>query len=476
MTIFENPFYLLDASMCDNRKKLQTLFAEKSLLGDEALYENALHALISPTKRLAAELRWLPGCENAREIIERLNLYTKNASYFYKDVTSITQANEISSINILLTLLPKIIIQDLYEIIYGISAHQFNICPELLIETINHTRSGAGFPIINDTTLIENELYIYNSEISMTVLMVLRKLPLQEYRDLAAHFSSDCARQLLDDILHDYALTITPHIQLISDSIKSHAAVLMWSSIKSLYQIELEKLKQLIAEWQYYMAPLRIHAIASGSHSIAKEKEDDIIPFLLDSAIKSLNQYKLREALCFFELLFEITPDNEIYKELRQAVSNLTTRISSVQEEQNAAIVDSYRKVALEAWEAEKALYDKEMRLRSEEAAEKEQARIQQNKIERFRQLSQQAWEEEQRKNDEEARQRSSRAEAHAKEQREHARQKEEIRKKCLTLLEQKEFLQAKRKALGAFSGKEKKKIDDEIAGIERELAHNLSE
>ncbi|MEA4919417.1 MAG: hypothetical protein VB078_00630 [Clostridiaceae bacterium] len=62
-------------------------------------------------------------------------------------------------------------------------------------------------------------------------------------------------------------------------------------------------------------------------------------------------------------------------------------------------------------------------------------------------------------------------AEDQAKERREHARQKEEKQKMRLALLKKKESLQTKRKALGIFSGKEKKRLDDEIAGIERKLA-----
>ena len=472
MTIFENPFYLLDADMCDNRRKLQTLYAEKSLLGDEALLENALQTLTSPAKRLPAELRWLPGCDNAREIVDRLNLYTKNESCFYKDVISIIYDEiDIPVINLLLTLLPKIDNDDLCETICGISALQLNIYPKFLLDAINRTRSKANFPSINDVTMIENELRVYNLEISTTVLTKVRKLTLREYHDLVVNFASDSSHQLLDDILHDYALAITPHLQHIIDNIKSNTAVLRRSSIKFEHQNELDELKQLCSEWQYYMVPLQDHAIVTGSQSIVKEKEDDIVPFLIDSAKELLNQNAPQEALCFWELLYGITPDGGTYKDLREAISNILTSFISLREERDAAIADRYRKAALDAWEAEKAQYDKEARLRSEEAAEKEKERIQQNKIERYKQLSQQAWEEEQRKNDEEARQRSRMAEKQAKEQRERARQKEEMQKARLALLTQKESLQARRKVLGIFSGKEKKKIDDEIAGIERKLA-----
>ncbi|MEA4919416.1 MAG: hypothetical protein VB078_00625 [Clostridiaceae bacterium] len=103
---------------------------------------------------------------------------------------------------------------------------------------------------------------------------------------------------------------------------------------------------------------------------------------------RAINQNATQEALCFWELLYGITPDGGIYKDLREAISNILTSFNFVRAERDEAIADRYRKAALDAWEAEKAQYDKEARLRSEEAAEKEKERIHQNKIERYKQTT----------------------------------------------------------------------------------------
>ncbi len=512
MTIFDNPFYLLDATVYDDRKKLQTLYARKNLLGDEALFENALQILTNPAKRLFAELRWFPGCDDSREIMSSLKLYRIKKSSFYKEFISlIYDGIDIPVINILLTLLPEIDYDNLCEIIRGISSIQSNICPQILLGTINRTRSKAGFPHVNDVNLIKNELISYNTEVSMTVLKKLRTLTISQYHDLVVNLASDSSGELPDDILYDYALTVTPQIQIILDDIKDNAYVVRHTLIKSEHKKELDKIKQLCTEWCYYMLPLREHVIATGSQSIAKEKEDSLISLLDDTAQALKKQQALQEALFFWELLYYITPDAGNYKNLRESISKVLEAFKSVQEERDASRTEEYRKASIKAWEEEKAQYDKEARLRSVEAAEKEKERIRQNNIEKNRQLSQQMWEKEQKKYDEEARLRSIEAaekekerirqnnieknkqmsqqiwekeqkkkveearlrsiEATQKEQQQRMRQENVMLKNRLALLTQKESLRAKRKELGIFSGKEKEKIDNAIADIDRKLS-----
>lgn len=57
----ENPFYLLNATPADPRQRLQQLAEDAQLGGHAERAEAAYTALIKPTNRLDAELRWLPG-------------------------------------------------------------------------------------------------------------------------------------------------------------------------------------------------------------------------------------------------------------------------------------------------------------------------------------------------------------------------------------------------------------------------------
>ena len=61
MIIKENPFYILGASLRDNRQKIMSLAEEKSLEVDEAVCSEARMVLTNPRRRLVAELSWFPG-------------------------------------------------------------------------------------------------------------------------------------------------------------------------------------------------------------------------------------------------------------------------------------------------------------------------------------------------------------------------------------------------------------------------------
>ena len=74
MNLFENPFYVLGASPSDNRRRLRTLYDEKSLFNSSETCDDALQTLTHPLKLLNAEIRWFPGCrlDESENIICRL--------------------------------------------------------------------------------------------------------------------------------------------------------------------------------------------------------------------------------------------------------------------------------------------------------------------------------------------------------------------------------------------------------------------
>lgn len=61
MEFAHNPFFLLGASLQDNRRRIFDLGEEKSLLTGEDGVREATATLTNPRKRLAAELAWIPG-------------------------------------------------------------------------------------------------------------------------------------------------------------------------------------------------------------------------------------------------------------------------------------------------------------------------------------------------------------------------------------------------------------------------------
>ena len=60
MDLRHNPFYILGASMTDNKRRIMELAEEKSLFGDEEAVEEAKTILLDPIRRIDAELSWFP--------------------------------------------------------------------------------------------------------------------------------------------------------------------------------------------------------------------------------------------------------------------------------------------------------------------------------------------------------------------------------------------------------------------------------
>ena len=73
--IKENPFYILEVSTRDTRQKIVEMAEDKSLELDEELVQKAQSNLVTPSRRLTAELDWFPGVAPARisKIIDALD-------------------------------------------------------------------------------------------------------------------------------------------------------------------------------------------------------------------------------------------------------------------------------------------------------------------------------------------------------------------------------------------------------------------
>ena len=73
--INKNPFYILGVSTRDNRQKIVEMAEEKSLEIDEELCQKAQSTLITPSKRVEAEIDWFPGISPSKieKILFNLN-------------------------------------------------------------------------------------------------------------------------------------------------------------------------------------------------------------------------------------------------------------------------------------------------------------------------------------------------------------------------------------------------------------------
>lgn len=170
LKLAENPFYILEASIYDDKTTIQQAAEDKSFFDDEdngEMYERAATILTSPKKRISAEMRWFVGCSSTqeKEIIERLD----NKSYYGKRFfCTLAELN----CNVY-----QMEYQDLtVETIMLIGALYERQDLEEILSYINEGREKSKFPPIRDTADIKSELKEIREEIRRTFQFKIKEL------------------------------------------------------------------------------------------------------------------------------------------------------------------------------------------------------------------------------------------------------------------------------------------------------------
>lgn len=80
MDLLKNPFFLLGATIRDDRHKILELAEERSLLSDATECMQAQSTLTRPQNRISAEISWLPGVnpEHIESLLKQLDSPNQN--------------------------------------------------------------------------------------------------------------------------------------------------------------------------------------------------------------------------------------------------------------------------------------------------------------------------------------------------------------------------------------------------------------
>ena len=165
MTLFENPFYILGAAMTDDRRRLRFRYDEKSLLSS-ASYDDAFQTLVTPSRRLMAELCWLPGCEEAEipSVLSNLQNAQNRRNAMLEDIIRLkSPAACIGELNQLLSLLPYIADSSIDSVLFE-ACRLFDLIDlDQLLETINASRRKAAMAAIANRADFEDAFFNYQS-------------------------------------------------------------------------------------------------------------------------------------------------------------------------------------------------------------------------------------------------------------------------------------------------------------------------
>lgn len=184
MKLLDNPFFILDVTMCDDRRRIMDMAEEKSLTSDETVVRDATAVLTHPRRRLEAEIAWLPGLDPKRtaEVVSILRrpassdieaalllrrlfdqLVRERKSTEIRDLnnpTSLARANLLADgFPRLVEGMPK---HDVAKWIVELAEthHEIEEDAEIqqMITLLNRDRAMAGFPALSDLEHVRNEL------------------------------------------------------------------------------------------------------------------------------------------------------------------------------------------------------------------------------------------------------------------------------------------------------------------------------
>ena len=246
--LLENEFWLLGATIRDDRRRLMRLAEEKSLLSDESLISSARNVLTHPRKRLGAEIAWLPGVPPARaaalvkqfltdlhgrlddepfsEMVKKY-LTDPQQALEQENIPALVRANlMVAGLNQHKALhndqfLPKMIIK--------IATVFDEINPHDVLTIINKDRSVSGFPAVVDIHAIESEIDNRRRYYRAVILDALKASLYADNVEVftvvvesVTEYGNKPAPFLIDDLVDAYEVEVQSILDNKEDAIKEY--------------------------------------------------------------------------------------------------------------------------------------------------------------------------------------------------------------------------------------------------------------
>ena len=305
MDLLENPFYLLEATVHDDRRRLVELAEERSLLLDPEECTEARSNLSNPRKRLSAELAWLPGTEpeKVNEYTEKLNTVDEGRArtssllpISHEIDDPLARANWLASTIKRLSHCTDAVVVDL--ILQLANAYE-EIDGEEVADLINADRQIAHFPEEKDLSVIESELKERRLYFRQAIKTALNKLPsndlvriLTEVVNSSTNGGSDPGLLVINDIVDAYEVEAqrffekeSQLIERILEAIRKNAE---HGILDARFNRQLNALTLVVNNWVLVAKPLQFCAKSKGiDHSPSVDLADKI----RDVAIELFNKH-----------------------------------------------------------------------------------------------------------------------------------------------------------------------------------------
>ena len=300
MELTKNPFFTLDATMRDGRRRIHELAEEKGLTLEESAVREASGMLTNPRKRVEAEIGWLPGIGPRRAAEALTVLLSKPLS-----VLELSQVPPLAHTNLLADGLVEAAVgldpEDVAEWVIKLAANHEQVFADETAALLNEDRQVAGFPAISDLAEVESALQDRRRYYCQAVVGALDKLPTKSLItavtvavDDATEYGTTEAPILIDDLVDAFEV----RAQGFLEAERQNIAVLIERVRDAAGAGEAEEeineglalLEKVVTKWDAVAQPIQV---SSRSRGLAHEASQELAAELRSLAVELTNEYHL---------------------------------------------------------------------------------------------------------------------------------------------------------------------------------------
>ena len=293
----------------------------------------------------------------------------------------------------------------------------------------------------------------YKEEIVASFDKRIALLEPAEYDILIRRIAAYGTSTIIESAMRKYEIFASAKLDLAEAEVARGVDVLERFFAKDLHADSVASIRSAVTTWCSIIEPLQIYARTMGTESITAVRENAVYNKLIRCGNELNNQKSTLYATEIYRCSKMIVAQTVRFESLGAKVDVLIESLDAANAELLKKQNNEYKRLSAQAWEEEQRKNDELSRQRAKDAAQRERERSAQKKKE---------------EDDDIAIFRERYKQMKAKEEADlRAERKNQEKQK---LIREKGNLQAKRKRLGLFSKKEKRRIDEEIAGIERKL------
>lgn len=279
-----NPFAILGASVRDDSRKILELAEEKSISFAGGEYMIARSDLTTPSKRLAAEVGWLPGL--APKHAERMVAVLQTAVDMVRRTTTLSPMPRANLIAAAIEMLDPDMDLDLWcEWIEDLARTAEEIDADVVLRDINEDRSVAGFPPVQSIKMVETAIAEQKKRYTEAVRIAIDAFDTDKMIGVVTKLIDDAtisgefhAPQIIHDLVERYEVETLRFLELEAGNISKLIEIIKETAPKGAHAVAplVDKLDTMIRNWDRVAQPIQLSAQSRGvvhqqSHDVAHE-------------------------------------------------------------------------------------------------------------------------------------------------------------------------------------------------------------